>query len=97
MKSIPWFEPGLFQLLFLHTEKPESNMQSHHQDPGDVSPLAMHISLKLGQDWWFYVCNPIEVFRERYPSPVKTADLKLSPGFCFRSYRRKTQESGYTF
>lgn len=88
MKIIPLFEPVLFQLpQCLHAEKPEYNMQ----DLTGVFPLAIHISIKPGQDYWLYVCNLTDVIKEQYSLTFEDSSLELLPQFCFRSYRKETR------
>ena len=85
MKIIPRFEPGLFQLLqLLHAEKTESNMQRYHQDLIGVSPLAMHISVKPGQDYWLYVRNLTDIIRELYTLTFKESCFKTFPWVLFQ-------------
>lgn len=85
MKIIPQFEPGIFQLLqWLHAEKPESNMQTYHQDLMGVSPLATHISVKPGQDYWLYVRYLTDIIREWYSLTFKDSCFNSFPWFLFR-------------
>lgn len=85
MKIIPQVEPGLFQLLqLLHAEKPESNMQSYQQDLVGVSPLAMHISFKPGQDYWLYVRFMADVIREQYSLTFKDGCFRTVPWILFQ-------------
>lgn len=81
MKIIPLFEPALFQLpQRLRAEKPGYNMK----DLTGVFPLAIHMSNKLGQDYWLYVCNLTDVIREEYSLAFKDSCFRTFPSVLFQ-------------